>query len=133
MLAALFALYFPTLVAHLQSGSLRVDERYITPIIQPLRPLIGDINQSIPTPTGPKPLPIVVAEMMNRYLSQFTTQYPILISLLLSVSLYLTLWVFVPLILWPTLIIILGWIWLFRATNLIRVEVRNEPVEHITL
>lgn len=134
---SLAGLYFPRLVDQVQTGSWRVSERSVEPLVRPLIPVVEKLladrtavpNQPVllTTPAA------VITKLFNQQLDHFTRQSPMLISGLILIPVFFTVWLLSPALLWPTVLIITALLWGLRRLRLIRIEVHPQPVEHLTL
>lgn len=162
-LAALAGLCFPRLVAELQHGSFQLSERAVAPLVKPLTPIVENlipgyqsdqplsqlidhrVLEQLPLPlqqelshqhTASQQAPTLVGlitSWLNQHISKFAAESPTVVSLVILVSIFFTLWLLSPAVVWPTIGSILGLLWLFRRLHLARLESHPEPVEHLTL
>lgn len=162
-LAALAGLCFPLLVAGLQHGSLHLSEQAVAPFIRPLTPIVENfipgyqsdqpvsqlidhrvleqlplplqqelthqLNSAHQTPT----LTTVVTSWLNQHLNKFAAESPTVVSLVILVSIFFTLWLLSPALVWPTIGCIAMVLWFFRRLHLVRIDRHPEPVDHLTL
>lgn len=132
--AALAGLYFPVLVNQLQTGSVQLDERSVEPFLLPIIPVVASLipgyqnEQSLPPTTT-----TLVTNLLNQQLGRFTTESPLLVSLLILIPVFFTTWFLSPALLWPVILGITGLLWIFRRLQLVRIESHPEPVDHLTL
>ncbi len=92
------------------------------------------LAQQLKTPR-PEPVTIttVVTQWLNQHLNRFAQESPMVVSLLILIPTFFTIWFLSPVLLWPSLLLIAGLLWVFKRLHLVRIESRPEPVEHLTL
>lgn len=133
-IAALAGLYFPVLVNQLQTGSVQLNERSVEPFLRPLTPVVANLIPGYQNEQSPQPTTTtLVTNLLNRQLGRFSTESPLLVSLLILIPAFFTIWFLSPILLWPVVFTISGLLWLFRRLHLVQVETHPEPVEHLTL
>lgn len=104
-------------------------------LAQPLPPAIQqELNRRLSEAANrPSNITALTTQWLNNQLSQFATESPLLVSLVILVPIFFTSWFLSPVLLWPVVMVITGLLWLFRRLYLVQIESHPEPVDHLTL
>lgn len=152
-IAALAGLYFPILVDQLQNKEVQFSEQAVEPFLRPLTPVLENFipgfqpeQSQIPAPVvaeltrqlkqphqQPLTMSILVTNFLNQHLSRFVSESPIIVSVVILVPAFFTIWFLSPALLWPVVFSITLLLWFFRKMRVVRLESHPEPVAHLTL
>jgi len=139
-MAVMLSYLFPIIVNYINHNDQLVTSAQVEPFIRPVQPLV---NQILPT-YQPQPgiqtsligqdtVASLVAGILNRYVGTATHDYPLFFAALVVLILYMSIYAFIPFLVWPALAVMALLMWLLRVTGVVTTVTESIPVERLRL